>query len=436
MASVDSEQITLYEFNRLIGRTLYAADGLTNRWVVAEFSDFALRGGHCYCELVDKDPQTDAIRAKIRGIIWSSQYPKILDKFLRGTGEQLRSGIKVLLRLSVNFHEQFGISLIISDIDPSYTLGDMERRRREILERLKREGVINDNRELAMPMVPQRIAIISAAGAAGYGDFINQLNNNKSGIIFYTALFEARMQGRDTAPTVVEALNRINRHADCFDCVVIIRGGGSTSDLSSFDDYNLAYAVTQCQLPVITGIGHERDNTVIDYISNLRVKTPTAAAEWLIEQGENALSAIVQLSQDIFSTAQLSMAEEKKHLASVEVTIPHIVENRLVRARSALQTLGTAIPARATARIESASARLPMIAEALRIAARNQVEKARLKLGNLSDSINILSPQNTLRRGYSITTANGKAVKSASQILPGTVITTHLADGSIDSTVN
>ena len=163
------------------------------------------------------------------------------------------------LRLSVNFHEQFGISLIISDIDPSYTLGDMERRRREILERLKREGVINDNRELAMPMVPQRIAIISAAGAAGYGDFINQLNNNKSGIIFYTALFEARMQGRDTAPTVVEALNRINRHADCFDCVVIIRGGGSTSDLSSFDEYNLAYAVTQCQLPVITGIGHERD---------------------------------------------------------------------------------------------------------------------------------------------------------------------------------
>ena len=269
MASVDSEQITLYEFNRLIGRTLYAADGLTNRWVVAEFSDFALRGGHCYCELVDKDPQTDAIRAKIRGIIWSSQYPKILDKFLRGTGEQLRSGIKVLLRLSVNFHEQFGISLIISDIDPSYTLGDMERRRREILERLKREGVINDNRELAMPMVPQRIAIISAAGAAGYGDFINQLNNNKSGIIFYTALFEARMQGRDTAPTVVEALNRINRHADCFDCVVIIRGGGSTSDLSSFDDYNLAYAVTQCQLPVITGIGHERDNTVIDVIHQI-----------------------------------------------------------------------------------------------------------------------------------------------------------------------
>ena len=386
-------------------------------------------------ELLEKD-SSGRNRAKIRAMIWSSSLMRIRRIFIEATGRDLCSGMKVMVHGNATNHGLYGISFVIDDIDPTYTLGDIERLRREILERLQREGVHDYNLRLEHPIAPQRIAVISAAGAAGYGDFINQLNNNKSGIIFYTALFEARMQGRDTAPTVVEALNRINRHADCFDCVVIIRGGGSTSDLSSFDDYNLAYAVTQCQLPVITGIGHERDNTVIDYISNLRVKTPTAAAEWLIEQGENALSAIVQLSQDIFSTAQLSMAEEKKHLASVEVTIPHIVENRLVRARSALQALATAIPARATARIESASARLPMIAEALRIAARNQVEKARLKLGNLSDSINILSPQNTLRRGYSITTANGKAVKSASQILPGTVITTHLADGSIDSTVN
>ena len=320
--------------------------------------DFALRGGHCYCELVDKDPQTDAIRAKIRGIIWSSQYPKILDKFLRGTGEQLRSGIKVLLRLSVNFHEQFGISLIISDIDPSYTLGDMERRRREILERLKREGVINDNRELAMPMVPQRIAIISAAGAAGYGDFINQLSNNKSGIIFYTALFEARMQGRDTAPTVVEALNRINRHADCFDCVVIIRGGGSTSDLSSFDDYNLAYAVTQCQLPVITGIGHERDNTVIDYISNLRVKTPTAAAAMLVGNLTGTILRLRNASEALSKHVGRVMEIEKMRLASLTTRFASLSGTFSIRHATRLNSLRDRLSYATSHYIHEATARL------------------------------------------------------------------------------
>ena len=282
--------ITLSEFNSRIERTLNGDTQLFNQWVIAETSDLRLnRSGHCYTELIEKDARGETV-AKMGAAIWAGNYSKLYNKFLKATGQVLATGMKVLVNVSVSYHRLYGMKVVINDIDPSYTMGDMERQRQEILNRLKAEGIIDMNKQLPFPQVPQRIAVISAEGAAGYGDFMNQLLGNPYGLQFYTCLFNAVMQGAQTVPTVLAALDRINAHQELFDCVVIIRGGGATSELNSFDNYDLAANVAQFPLPVIVGIGHERDVTVLDYVAGKRVKTPTAAAEWLILQGTNALA--------------------------------------------------------------------------------------------------------------------------------------------------
>lgn len=324
MAENGNNAITLREFNNRIKRLLNNP-AVCNCWICADLSDVNVRGGHCYLELLEKDERTGATVAKMRGIIWANRFAYLRQKFVQVTGQDLRSGLKVMLEVSVNYHEQYGISLIITDIDPSYTLGDMERLRREILTRLKAEGIIDMNKQLEFPVVPQRIAIVSAAGAAGYGDFMNQLHNNAYGLQFYTCLFPAVMQGKETVPSVTAALDRINRHIDLFDCVVIIRGGGSTSDLNSFDDYNLAAHVAQFPLPVVVGIGHERDVTILDYVACRRVKTPTAAAELLIGCGVEALAHIDELRETIVSIAReyITQAQlQMQYLTSTILSLP------------------------------------------------------------------------------------------------------------------
>lgn len=426
--------ITLKEFNRLVGAVLANA-ALKNRWIIADLSDVAVRGGHCYMELVDKNPQTGKTEAKTRGIIWANTYPDLKYKFESETGQQFGSNIKVMLKASVNFHEQFGYSVVITDINPSYTLGDMERKRREIIERLTREGIIDDNKQLEMPLVPQRIAVISAAGAAGYGDFMNQLHNNKENFIFYTALFEARMQGAETAPTVIAALDRIAQHTDLFDCVVIIRGGGATSDLNSFDDYDLAANVAQFPLPVITGIGHERDNTVIDYVSNLRVKTPTAAAEWLIDCAHKTMTAVNNLSQTVVSAAKEYILGAREQLAYIDSSIPHIAKSKITDSKSSLEKYALQIPAFAKSRTENAATLLNTILGQIRDANKNRISMAKMKLEHIAETVNVLSPINTLKRGYSITRINGKAVTSANNIPENAEMTTITANGEIISIV-
>ena len=435
MAENGNNAITLREFNNRIKRLLNNP-AVCNCWICADLSDVNVRGGHCYLELLEKDERTGATVAKMRGIIWANRFAYLRQKFLQVTGQDLRSGMKVMLEVSVNYHEQYGISLIITDIDPSYTLGDMERLRREILARLKADGIIDMNKQLDFPVVPQRIAIVSAAGAAGYGDFMNQLHHNAYGLQFYTCLFPAVMQGKETVPSVTAALDRINRHIDLFDCVVIIRGGGSTSDLNSFDDYNLAANVAQFPLPVVVGIGHERDVTILDYVACRRVKTPTAAAELLIGCGVEALAHIDELREAIVSTAREYITEARRQVQYLSGTIPLIAGNIVERNRTRLQHIMQIVPLTAQSRIAQGNERLQFFLKQMQQASAQTIMREKMRLTAIYEKVQILSPQNTLRRGYSLTTVNGHAVTDASQLAAGDTIPTHLANGTVTSTIN
>ena len=435
MAEQASTAITLREFNNRIKRLLMNP-AVCNCWIRADLSDVNVRGGHCYLELVEKDERTGATVAKMRGIIWSNRFSYLRSKFLQVTGQDLKSGLKVLVEVSVNYHEQYGISLIINDIDPSYTLGDMERIRREILMRLKAEGVIDMNKQLEFPAFPQRVAIVSASGAAGYGDFMNQIHNNAYNLQFYTCLFPAVMQGQNTVTTVIAALDRINEHIDLFDCVVIIRGGGATSDLNSFDDYTLASYVAQFPLPVVVGIGHERDVTILDYVACRRVKTPTAAAELLVGCGVEALAHVDELKDSILNIARDYLSAAKQQLQYLSGTIPLMASNIIERNDARLRHLMQIVPITAQNRINSEHERLRYRLQSLTQASAQLLVREQLRLSAMQDKIDILSPQNTLRRGYSLTTLGGKAVIDASSLRPGDVIVTSFKTGSVESTVN
>ena len=435
MAENGNNAITLREFNNRIKRLLNNP-AVCNCWICADLSDVNVRGGHCYLELLEKDERTGATVAKMRGIIWANRFAYLRQKFVQVTGQDLRSGLKVMLEVSVNYHEQYGISLIITDIDPSYTLGDMERLRREILTRLKAEGIIDMNKQLEFPVVPQRIAIVSAAGAAGYGDFMNQLHHNAYGLQFYTCLFPAVMQGKETVASVTAALDRINSHIDLFDCVVIIRGGGSTSDLNSFDDYNLAANVAQFPLPVVVGIGHERDVTILDYVACRRVKTPTAAAELLIGCGVEALARIDELRETIVSIAREYITEAQLQMQYLTSTIPLVAGNIVERNRTRLQHIMQIVPLTAQSRIAQGNERLQFFLKQMQQASAQTIMREKMRLTAIYEKVHILSPQNTLRRGYSLTTVNGHAVTDASQLAAGDTITTHLANGTVTSTIN
>lgn len=426
--------ISLREFNYRIKRLL-TNPAIQNCWIRADLSDVAVRGGHCYCELIEKDDNSGATVAKVRGIIWATRFQSLRMKFLQVTGQDLHSGIKVMLEVSVNYHEQYGMSLIITDIDPTYTIGDMERQRREILARLKADGIIDMNRQLPFPAVPQRIAIISARGAAGYGDFMNQLHNNAYNLKFYTCLFPAIMQGQGTVPSVTAALERIYAHSDLFDCVVIIRGGGSTSDLNSFDDYSLAANVAQFPLPVIVGIGHERDVTILDYVAGKRVKTPTAAAEWLIACGVDALAHIDDIKNTVVSTASDYLNTASQQLQYLSGNIPLIAGNIVERNKIRLKHIMQIVPMTAQSRINSSNDKLNFLLQAMGQATKQTIYRENLRLNALRDKVEILSPQNTLKRGYSITTINGKAVSDASMIHEGDIVVTELNSGKIESAV-
>lgn len=447
--------LTLSQYAALI-RNLVARDtNLRERWVTAELSDVRV-ANHCYMDLIEKDASGRTI-AKIRATLWSNRYYLLNAKFRAATGANLQSGIKVMLRGSAIYHEQYGMSFNISDIDPRYTLGDMEQLRREILERLQKEGLLKLNGTRTMPLAPQRIAVISAAGAAGYGDFLNQLGGNPYGLVFYPVLFEATMQGERTAPTVISALRHIEMVADAFDCVVIIRGGGATTDLNGFDNLELARAVARCVLPVIVGIGHERDRTVLDEIAHTRVKTPTAAAEWLISHAADTLARIETLTRDIAGLAQsiisgsrehLSQLETRLHttarqglsnasqrLASIESLIPQLSRHCLQNAAQRLDNIVHRLPDAGRATLRLQRQKLDYFQQNLCSAATSGLQNATQRLDNIARLVKAYSPQATLARGYSLTLVNGHAVTDASQLSPGTSLTTRLAKGEFTSTV-
>ena len=428
--------ITLSEFNSRIERTLNGDTQLFNQWVIAETSDLRLnRSGHCYTELIEKDARGETV-AKMGAAIWAGNYSKLYNKFLKATGQVLATGMKVLVNVSVSYHRLYGMKVVINDIDPSYTMGDMERQRQEILNRLKAEGIIDMNKQLPFPQVPQRIAVISAEGAAGYGDFMNQLLGNPYGLQFYTCLFNAVMQGAQTVPTVLAALDRINAHQQLFDCVVIIRGGGATSELNSFDNYDLAANVAQFPLPVIVGIGHERDVTVLDYVAGKRVKTPTAAAEWLILQGTNALAHLNELQDAVVTAVRDTVSQAREHLAYFTSMIPATARRIIDTNRIRLDNNAKNIPVAANGIIANQRTRLNHAVERIGDVIAVAMQREQQRLQALQDKATLLSPDNTLKRGYALVRKGDKCVTAADQVHSGDQITVQFAVGTTDATVN
>lgn len=421
--------ITLQEFNKRIKRLL-ADPSVMNCWVVAETTDVRINQ-HCYLQLLEKNPKTGATVAKIKAIIWGSQFRFLNARFKQVTGRDIGNDMKIMVCLSVNYSPQYGLTVVINDINPEFTLGDMERQRQEILNRLTHEGIIGQNKTVPVPPVLQRIAIVSAAGAAGYGDFMKQLTDNKYGVCFYPCLFQATMQGVKTVPTVLAALDKVEQSQHLFDCVVIIRGGGGTEELNSFDNYDLARRVATFPLPVIVGIGHERDITVLDYVAGIRVKTPTAAAEHIILQAANALAHIGDLSNQVVSIARDYIARAKEQLSYYAGNLPILAQRIIDTNTLRLQNFIQNIPLHVQRRIEGENAQLARHKDAIKNAVAQVKMKETMRLEALGDKIELLSPRKVMARGYTLTTCEGKIMTDAAQLEAGKLVTIHFRDGKV-----
>lgn len=427
--------LSLYELNALVKRSINACLPQTY-WVQAELSDVrANYSGHCYLELVQKEPRGNNLIAKARGTIWSNVYRLLKPYFEEETGQSFTAGIKVLVNVTVEFHELYGYSLTVHDIDPTYTLGDMAQRRREILRQLADEGILTLNKELTLPLLARRIAVISSATAAGYGDFCNQLDHNPYGFSFHHRLFPAVMQGDRVEESIIAALDAIHARRDDWDVVVIIRGGGATSDLSGFDTYALAANCAQFPLPIITGIGHERDDTVLDCVAHTRVKTPTAAAEFLIAHLRTTADALESCAASIAHSLSARMVQEKSRLARLSERLPSRIRTRLkdesYRQDRIMRRLETSIRSTLT----EGNHRLQMKETRLATACLRKLEREEHRLKLMEQQLKAASPEHLLKRGYSITLKDGKAVTDASLLQPGDRLTTLLAHGEIDSIV-
>ena len=406
-------------------------------WVRAETSDVHINSasGHCYLEFIEKDPQRNQIIAKARGAIWAKTFRMLKPYFEMETGQHFTSGLKVLVRVSIDFHEVYGFNLNVVDIDPSYTLGDLVRKRQEIIRQLQEEGVFTLNKELSLPALPQRIAVITSPTAAGYEDFINQLFYNKAGYPFYVKLFPALMQGEKTEESIIAALERIDSHRELFDAVVIIRGGGATSDLNSFDSYLLAANCAQFPLPIITGIGHERDDTIIDLVAHTRLKTPTAVAAFLINCMDQAAEQL-NLLQQALCTDTLSILQEKKQtLQRIGTLLPATVNNRIERNRSALNLLASKLPTITSGLLERNKNQLELMHQRIHTAISSRLLKESRFIELQEQFIRMASPDYILKRGYSLTLRDGKILKSAKAVKSGDHLTTRFSDGEIESEV-
>ena len=390
MNSIDTP-LTLYSLNNLVHNAI--ADAMPSRyWITGELSEVRETAvGHCYIELVQRDENTQELVAKARGTIWSRIYSLLRPYFLEQTGQPFAAGLKVLLQVTVGFHELYGYTLDVCDIEPAYTIGDIARQRQMIIKRLTDEGVIGLNKELELPTPTQRIAVISSATAAGYGDFRDQIQNNRYGFVFYTRLFPAPMQGNNAEQGIIAALDKIAEEIDNWDAVVIIRGGGATSDLGCFDTYDLANNCAQFPLPVITGIGHLRDESVLDIVAHTSAKTPTAVAEFLIHAMLANESRLSMLQESIATSVSGQIENEKRR---VEVLV------RQIPSYTALY-----------------------------------MQEQRHRLDLFQRSIEAASPEHILSLGYSITRLNGKAIRDTATLKPGEEVETTVANGTFTSVI-
>ena len=383
-------------------------------WVRAETSDVRHhRNGHCYLEFIEKARDGQTIVAKARGTIWSSTFNLLKPYFEKETGQPFTSGITVLVSVTIDFHETYGYSLFVNDIDPSYTIGEVARNRMLVLKRLEEEGVLTLNKELILPEPLNRIAIISSPTAAGYEDFQNQLEHNTTGAVFHTKLFPAIMQGDRSEGSIITALEQIYQHKHLFDVVVIIRGGGASSDLNSFDSYLLATNCAQFPLPIISGVGHERDVTVLDTVAHTRVKTPTAAAEFLI------------------NTAAVTI----NHLIFLQDSIVSLSRGILNKNESQLNALSKDLYYNSRALLHNSESNLNILKDRVKGVVKHSLEKERFDIQRYEHFVSLSLPENMLKRGYTITTRNGKTIKSISDVAVGEVIQTRFLDGEVDSKI-
>ena len=430
----DIKAYSLLELNTLVRRTVEL--GLPGQlWVEAELAEARESRGHCYMELIQKDDSTNTPVARASAKCWRQTWMMLRAHFERTTGQMFHAGMKVRLRVYAQFHEAYGFSWIVTDIDPYFTVGDMARRRQEIVRQLKAEGVFDLNRELDFPMFAQRIAVISSETAAGYGDFCNQLADNDYGFSFTTRLFPAVMQGEQVEQSVIAALDRINRCSDEFDCVVIIRGGGATSDMSGFDTLPLAENVANFPLPVITGIGHDRDESIIDMVAHTRVKTPTAAAALLISRLKATADLIDSCRERVLRAVSRRMETERMRLGRLSERIPTLFSVVRTRHESRLEIMQRRLTAAITRRLTAEHHRVETLTQSLAPLTERRMTAERHRLDMLAQRAKALDPTLLLRRGYSITLHQGRAVRDAGELKPGDKIVTRLATGSITATV-
>jgi exodeoxyribonuclease VII large subunit len=402
---------TLFELNNLI-RSVISSSFPDAYWVAAEIAELKCnQKGHCYIELVEKEDEN--ITAQTKATIWAYEYRKLGSKFEKATGETLKPGMRVLLRAEVTFHEVYGLSLNVRDIDPSYTLGEMARKKKEVVERLRKEGIIGLNKALPLPLVPQRVAVISSPTAAGYGDFFQQLDRNVFGYRFVHQLFPALMQGQGAERSVVTALEEIRKKVEHYDIVVIIRGGGSVVDLSCFDGYMIASQIARFPLPVITGIGHEKDDTVADMMAHTKMKTPTAVAEFLISGMRSFEEKVVDIQERTITFTERFLKDKRYELA----------------------TLGQKLLFLPSRLSSSHTQRIALLGRDLASLTAQALKNAENRIRAVEQAARHLDPVNVLKRGYSITRHKGTVLRDASLLKKWAVIETRLNNGTVTSIV-
>jgi exodeoxyribonuclease VII large subunit len=476
---MNDPQLSLFELQNRVKNSLDETFSMPV-WVKAEISEMTVnRSGHCYLDLIETESGTDTVIARCRATIWSYTFRMLRPYFETTSGQAFSEGLKVLLQAKVEYHEVYGFSLNVRDIDPVYTLGDLARQRREIIRRLQEDGVFEMNKELELPLVPQRVAVISSPTAAGLQDFLDQLHSNVHQFIFYTKLFPAVMQGNEAPRSIMNALDRIYEYEDLFDAVVIIRGGGAQVDLACFDHYDLAFHIAQFPLPVITGIGHDKDDTVIDMVAHTRMKTPTAVAEFLIggalrfleelkelesrfielineqlddhhERLNDAADLLNQLvnrmivsQQNRLNIARIQLANQseafmKKQLTDLKrliVDTKNTTGKFVTRQNHLLAQSGNKLNFVYRGQIHKNKNLLSQFQHLIKIQASEQIRAERKNLNSIQEKLRLIDPQNILKRGYSLTMLNGKIVKSVNQLVEGDLLVTRLSYGSIESLV-
>ncbi|WP_053404730.1 exodeoxyribonuclease VII large subunit [Persicobacter sp. CCB-QB2] len=426
--------ISLSQFNQEIKSVLQRSMA-PSYWVVAEIAEMRIHGaGHCYLNLVEK--KGSQFLAQIRATIWAYTFRNLSAWFKTHTGSDLANGMKVLVKLEVQFHEVYGISANILDLDPNYTLGERARKRKETIDQLQADGIFDLNKEHLLPTVPQRIAIISAENAAGFGDFRNQIKNNIYGYSITGRLFPSVMQGQNAPESIIKALMSIYDRVEEFDVVVIIRGGGAQTDLDCFDDYDLCAHIAQFPLPILTGIGHERDETIADLVAHTKLKTPTAVAEFLIEGFRSYEENVLNLVNTISQNAGQRLQQDKDKLQFLSNKLQISATGHIRAQEKYLEQLYRIIPQKAGLSLQRENLVLEGLKDRLLKAPKRIVDKEQQKLEWLQKNIQLLDPKQLLKRGYSMTTFGGKVLSEQNKPEKGDVIQTRTANYTIESTVN